>query len=90
MPILSMTIANMEDPVTAGKTYQILCQVTGAQPPPKIQWFLDEVELESELPRLTHAENLTTSQLEFTPSTHDQGKVLTCTAQNEVFPIVNR
>ena len=30
-----------------GKTYQILCQVTGAQPPPKIQWFLDEVELES-------------------------------------------
>ena len=26
MPILSMTIANMEDPVTAGRTYQILCQ----------------------------------------------------------------
>lgn len=90
MPILSMTIANMEDPVTAGRTYQILCQVTGAQPPPTIQWFLDDVELESETPRLTHAENLTTSQLVFTPSTHDQDKVLTCTAQNEVFPSVNR
>ena len=46
--------------------------------------------LESETPRLTHAENLTTSQLNFTPSTHDQDKVLTCTAQNEVFPSVNR
>ena len=90
MPILSMTIANIEDPVTAGKIYQVLCQVTGAQPPPTIQWFLDDVQLESELPRLTHADNLTTSQLEFTPQTMDQGKVLTCSAHNEVFPSVNR
>ena len=36
MPILSMTIANLPDPVTADQTYQVLCQVTGAQPPPEV------------------------------------------------------
>ena len=90
MPVLSMTIANLPDPVTADVTYQILCQVTGAQPPPTIGWFLDQSELPSETPRLTHADNLTTSQLVFTPQIKDQGKVLTCSANNQVFPSVNR
>lgn len=90
MPVLSMTIANLPDPVTADVTYQVLCQVTGAQPPPTLGWFLDGIELPSENPRLTHENNLTTSQLMFTPQIKDQGKVLTCTAGNEVFPSVNR
>ena len=38
MPILAMTIANLPDPVTADVTYQILCQVTGAQPPPQVSF----------------------------------------------------
>ena len=33
---------------------------------------------------------MTTSQLNFTPQISDQGRVLTCSAQNEVFPSVNR
>ena len=73
MPILSMTIANLPDPVTADVTYQILCQVTGAQPPPTIEWFLDDLLLPSDQPRLTHENNLTTSQLVFTPKVQDQG-----------------
>lgn len=75
MPILSMSLANLPDPVTADVTYQILCQVTGAQPPPKISWFLDAQLLASAQPRLTHENNLTTSQLVFTPEIEDQGKV---------------
>jgi hypothetical protein len=67
-----------------------LCQITGAQPPPEVKWFLDSYELPSELPRLTHENNLTTSQLVFTPKLRDQGKTLTCVADNEVFPSVNR
>ncbi len=90
MPILSMTIANLEDPVKADKTYQVLCQVTGAQPPPEVSWSLDGQPLPTTDPRLTHSSNLTTSQLVFTPKITDQGKVLTCTADNKVFPAVNR
>ena len=86
MPILSMTIANLPDPVTADHAYQILCQVTGAQPPPQVQWFLDDVVLPTDEPRLTHDKNLTTSQLVFTPQIKDQDKVLTCSAKNQVFP----
>ena len=90
MPILTMTLANLESPVRADETYQVLCQVTGCQPPPEIKWFLDNVQLSTEVPRLTHENNLTTSQLNFTPQINDQGRVLTCSAQNQVFPSVNR
>ena len=44
----------------------------------------------AELPRLTHNNNLTTSQLVFAPKKEDQGRVLTCEAENEVFPKVNK
>lgn len=90
MPVLSMTIANLPDPVTADVNYQILCQITGAQPPPNVKWFLDGLELPSDEPRLTHESNLTTSQLVFAPQVKDQGKVLTCMAENDIFPSVNR
>ena len=39
MPILSMTIANLPDPVTFDTSYQILCQIIGAQPTPKVNIF---------------------------------------------------
>ena len=51
---------------------------------------MDEIELAAELPRLTHNNNLTTSQLVFAPKKEDQGRVLTCEAENEVFPKVNK
>ena len=90
MPVLSMTLVNLPNPVTADVKLNILCQVTGAQPPPTIEWFLDSEKLDAELPRLTHADNLTTSQLVFTPQIKDHGKTLTCSAENQVFPSVNR
>ena len=57
----------------------------------QVKWYLDDFELPSTEPsRLTHDNNLTTSQLVFTPKTEDQGKLLTCVADNSVFPKVNK
>ena len=41
-------------------------------------------------PRLTHENNLTTSELEYTPKIKDHGKILSCTATNGVFPKQNQ
>ena len=91
MPVLQMTISNLPDPVTADTRYDILCQVSGAQPLPTITWTLDGVTMPTEdAPRLSHNNNLTTSEIKFTPKIKDQEKVLTCTADNEIFPSVNK
>ena len=76
LPILGVTVSNLPDPVTADVQYDLLCQVTGAQPPPRVTWRLGEQVLQAgEAPRLTHDSNLTTSEMAFTPKIRDQGKV---------------
>ncbi len=60
MPILEMTVSNLPDPIIADTEYDVLCQVTGSQPPPKITWTLAEVQLPAGEPMLTHGNNLTT------------------------------
>ena len=90
LPLLDLTISNLPDPVTADINYEVLCQVIGSQPPPKVVWKLADVILPSEEPRLSLENNLTTSQLYFTPKIKDQGKVLSCEADNGVFPSANK
>ena len=89
MPILQMTISNLPDPVTADVEYDLLCQVIGAQPLPTITWTLDNTELPSDPTKITHNNNMTSSGLKFTPKITDKGKVLTCNADNKLFPSVN-
>ena len=76
LPILDLTISNLPNPVTADVEYEVLCQVSGSQPPSEVTWRLGEVALptEEEEPRLTHDNNLTTSTLLFTPKIKDQAR----------------
>ena len=90
LPILDISFSNLPDPVTADVRYDVLCQVIGSQPPPKITWRLGDVVLPADKPRMTLENNLTTSELIYTPKIKDQGKVLSCTADNGVFPSSNR
>ena len=86
-------LVNLPDPVTAGVEYRVICQVTGSDPPPTIAWQLGPAggggpasPLPSEKPSLSHSGNLSTSVLMFSPAVSDHGKVLTCSADNSVFP----
>ena len=55
--------------------YEVLCQVSGSQPPSEVTWRLGEVALPTEEePRLTHDNNLTTSTLFFMPKIKDQAR----------------
>jgi len=45
MPILELTVSNLPDPIIADMEYDIICQVIGSQPPPKITWTLGEIQL---------------------------------------------
>ena len=89
MPILQMTISNLPDPVTADVTYNLLCQVIGAQPLPSITWTLDNTELPSDPVKISHGNNMTSSALVITPKITDKGKVLSCNGDNKLFPKVN-
>lgn len=90
LPLLDVTLSNLPDPVTADVTYDVLCQAIGAQPPPKITWRLGDVILPSDDVRMSLENNLTTSELHFIPKIKDQGKVLSCTAENGIFPAKNK
>ena len=75
LPILDLTISNLPNPVTADVEYEVLCQVSGSQPPSEVTWRLGEVVLPTEgEPRLTHDNNLTTSTLYFMPKIKDQAR----------------
>ena len=59
LPILSMTLSNLPQPVTADVTYDVLCQVVGGQPPPEVSFRLGDTILPTNsAPRLTHDGNL--------------------------------
>ena len=62
----------------------------GAQPPPKITWKLGETVIPSKEPRHSLENNLTTSEIQFIPKIKDQGKILTCLADNDIFKARNR
>ena len=88
-------LVNLPDPVTAGVEYRVICQVTGSDPPPTIAWQLGPSGSSggppsplkpSSPPSLSHSGNLSTSVLMFSPAVSDHGKVLTCSADNAVFP----
>eukprot|EP00095_Tigriopus_kingsejongensis_P007812 snap_masked-scaffold204_size260821-processed-gene-1.10 protein:Tk07812 transcript:snap_masked-scaffold204_size260821-processed-gene-1.10-mRNA-1 annotation:"neural cell adhesion molecule 2-like" len=90
LPILDISLSNLPDPVTADVKYEVLCQVIGPQPTPTITWRLSDVILPANEPRYSLENNLTTTELHFMPKIKDQGKILSCTADNGIFPAQNK
>ena len=80
-----MSLSNVPKVFNAEKTFQISCEVFGAQPEPDIIWNLDKKTLDA-LPTQQDSEsNLYTSELIYTPKIGDDGKNLTCTAETQYF-----
>ena len=88
LPILDLTISNLPNPVTADVEYEVLCQVSGSQPPSEVTWRLGEAALPTEEgPRLTHDNNLTTSTLFFVPKIKDQASKAQLGCPKEAFTL---
>ena len=89
-------LVNLPSPITAGSNHSVICQVTGAHPPPQIAWTITAPHgvtelLSGRVPSLSSRGNLSTSILDLTISKLDHGKTLTCTASvpNNLFKPVN-
>ena len=69
LPVVSVTIASLPSPITAGEKLTPLCQAWGGHPPPSLQWSITSESgvskpLEASEPIVSMGGNLSTSSLE--------------------------
>ncbi|XP_049962106.1 synaptogenesis protein syg-2-like [Schistocerca serialis cubense] len=79
---LSTTILSSEQPLTAGRRYEIACRTVGSRPPAVVSWWLDNTRLPASTDKVSADGNETISTLSLTPEYTDDGRLLTCRAEN--------
>ncbi|XP_042230323.1 nephrin-like isoform X2 [Homarus americanus] len=81
-PPLWVRLLSSRDPLSAGRTYEVVCQAAGARPPAVIGWHLGNTRLTTHTDKLSHEGNVTKSELLLTPEVGDGRKVLSCLAES--------
>ncbi|KAL7017506.1 hypothetical protein ACKWTF_010402 [Chironomus riparius] len=66
--------------------YNLKCEVRGSRPAPKISWWLGSTMLTNTSEMMLKDGNATGSVLTFIPNIEDQGKFLSCRAENPQIP----
>ncbi|XP_042862428.1 nephrin-like [Penaeus japonicus] len=69
--------------LSANVAYSIVCESAGSRPPPLVTWRLHDTILTTHTETTSQDGNLTTSELKWTPTVGDVGKVLSCQAESE-------
>ncbi|XP_063597917.1 nephrin-like [Penaeus indicus] len=83
IPPLWARFERMLESLSANVAYSIVCESAGSRPPPLITWRLQDTILTTHTETTSHEGNLTTSELKWTPTVGDVGKVLSCQAESE-------
>ncbi|VVC44480.1 Fibronectin type III,Immunoglobulin subtype,Immunoglobulin-like domain,Immunoglobulin-like [Cinara cedri] len=78
---LTAIISALEPILVADRRYDLLCTSSGSRPPARITWYRNDKKLPKMKPDDTK-ENSTTSEITFVPTTDDNGKSITCKAEN--------
>ncbi|XP_071453722.1 protein turtle homolog A-like [Hetaerina americana] len=71
--------------LSAGRESTHRCEAWGSVPPAKITWLLDGEVMRNEKWTISHLTNHSVSDLTYTPKAEDDGKYLTCRAENSKF-----
>uniref|UniRef100_A0AAR5Q314 Ig-like domain-containing protein n=1 Tax=Dendroctonus ponderosae TaxID=77166 RepID=A0AAR5Q314_DENPD len=77
---VTINILKTDSPLVADKRYEVTCESAGSRPSAIITWYKGKRQL-----RRTKGENMgnvTISELSFVPTTEDDGKYITCRAEN--------
>ncbi|XP_050308280.1 nephrin [Anthonomus grandis grandis] len=77
---LTVNIVKSESPLVADKRYEVSCESGGSRPPAIITWYKGKRQLRRT--KEETMENVTISELSFVPTTEDDGKSITCRAEN--------
>ncbi|GIY62329.1 uncharacterized protein CEXT_601011 [Caerostris extrusa] len=73
--------------ISVRQPFEIVCGAKGARPPAQVSWWLDGEKLTSRITESTsREENLTSSNLVFNPSKHDNQRNLSCRGDNPQLP----
>lgn len=75
-----------EQPLTAQRKYDLVCEAIGSRPHAKLTWWKNNSRLEKTKDSISSDGNITISTLTFVPTKEDKGKYLICRAENPVIP----
>ncbi|XP_063831610.1 hemicentin-1 [Ostrinia nubilalis] len=78
---ISVTILTKEKQISADKRYEIECKTTGSRPEADVSWWKNNRHLKR-MEKKFSENNETLSILSLVPSVEDDGKYLTCRAEN--------
>ncbi|XP_050526353.1 nephrin isoform X2 [Daktulosphaira vitifoliae] len=82
---LSAVFTNRDSILVADHKYEVSCHSAGSRPPATITWYRNDKKLLKTKPDEVN-ENVTSSEITFVPTTDDNGKSITCRAENPQVP----
>ncbi|KAG8182360.1 hypothetical protein JTE90_010125 [Oedothorax gibbosus] len=84
---LEVKIEPLRYPLNAGGRKQIVCETTGSRPRAILSWWLDGKKIGAGTSdTVSDGGNLTVSTLHLVPTPDDNGKILSCRAENPALP----
>ncbi|XP_043272745.1 hemicentin-1 [Venturia canescens] len=83
---LVVQILTKEPRVSVDKKYAVECRTTGSRPEAEITWWKANRQIKNSVQNYPPENNQSISILEFVPGIDDNGKYLTCRAENPLIP----
>ncbi|PBC32430.1 Cell adhesion molecule [Apis cerana cerana] len=83
---LLVNITNKRAHLSALRTYEIECTSSGSRPEAVITWWKGNHQVKHMARNFADSPNITRSVLSYVPTMEDDGKYLTCRAENPVVP----
>ena len=79
---VDVSIITMGEPLSVGKIYLVECEAAGSRPEPVITWWLGDTFVSHNNQLKQKVGNISKSILTLEPAHQDDGKILTCRAEN--------
>ncbi|XP_050705734.1 nephrin-like [Eriocheir sinensis] len=83
---LDVTIHHIREPLSAGRAYEVLCSSRGSRPPAVLTWWWGSARVPAADDTTSHGGNVSSSMVRLTPNASDDGRLLSCRAENRNLP----
>ncbi|KAG7173714.1 Nephrin-like 11, partial [Homarus americanus] len=83
---LDVIIHHPREPLSASRTYEVLCSSRGSRPPAVLTWWWGSSRVPAADDTTSHGGNVSSSMVRLTPNASDDGRLLACRAENHNLP----